>query len=85
MSNQQERAAEDHYEAQNDAAAPVSGSITDDSYKATSTGGAIQNPVVSDVEGTRELEDQPPQNSDVQLGTWPLPPTVFGFDMPCAD
>lgn len=62
----QERAAEDQYEAQNDANPPVSADVVDNDYKSRT--GQSHIPVVSDEAGNGELDDNAvPSNSDEQL------------------
>ena len=63
--NQNERRGDDDYEARNDAATDVTGSVNDDSY-ATSRNETI--PVQKDSDAVEDPIQAPDSNSDAQLG-----------------
>ena len=78
MTTHRERTGDDHGEEQNDAVPDVTGDVTDNSYiKADRSNEDIEIPVVSDETARSELDDQPPPNSDDQLGASVFVDCVF--------
>jgi hypothetical protein len=86
MSNRAERQAEDAYERENDADAPISGDYYDNSYAYESGEGgkfSMGVPVQRDEEDYEDPMQPPFSNTQEQLGIPPL--LIFLFPVLCLD